>query len=192
MLLFVIEATIINNGRQILPENLVLGCICTAFTVIALTYSFADVSGAHCNPAVTFAAIVTQKTTIRKGIAYIAIQLLASTCSTFALTLVFPQPSSQNNQDTIFHYVIVDIYPGVKYSQAFCMEILLTFILVYVGFASAFDTGNFLFYIPVSCIVDTKNEIVLDSSGNTSKNEKKIGKNLTIYVCFTFYQTKVM
>ena len=42
----------VNNTRQETPENLVLGATATAFCSIALIYSFADVSGAHFNPAV--------------------------------------------------------------------------------------------------------------------------------------------
>lgn len=57
----------VNNGRQENPENLVLGAIVTAFSAVALIYSFADVSGANFNPAVTFATIVTGKVSIKKG-----------------------------------------------------------------------------------------------------------------------------
>ncbi len=67
LFLFIVEAVAINNGRQEIPENLVLGALSTAFCSIALIYSFADVSGAHFNPAVTFAVLVTGKTSIRKG-----------------------------------------------------------------------------------------------------------------------------
>jgi glycerol uptake facilitator-like aquaporin len=58
----------VNNGRQETPENLVLGALSTALCAVALIYSFADVSGAHFNPAVTFATIITGKTSVTKGI----------------------------------------------------------------------------------------------------------------------------
>ncbi|KAJ1556516.1 hypothetical protein HK405_002667, partial [Cladochytrium tenue] len=85
LFLFIVEATAVNNGRQENPENLVLGAIATGFCSIALIYSFADVSGAHFNPAVTFATIVTGKVSLRKGLAFIAIQLLAAILATAAL-----------------------------------------------------------------------------------------------------------
>ena len=58
LFLFIVMAATVNNGRQEVPENLVLGAIVTGFAAVALIYSFADVSGAHFNPAVTFATMV--------------------------------------------------------------------------------------------------------------------------------------
>ena len=66
--MFIVMATAVNNTRQESPENLVLGALSTALCAVALIYSFADVSGAHFNPAVTFATIVTGKVSIKKGI----------------------------------------------------------------------------------------------------------------------------
>lgn len=164
------EATVVNNGRQSQPENLVLGCISTAFCSIALIYSFADVSGAHFNPAVTFATMVTKKTSVRKGLAYWGIQLIASVFATLALMIVFPRPTEQDSKATIPEYVIVDIDHSAKYTHAFFMEIMLTFILVYVIFATAFDT------------VDTKNNIKIEEDGTRTAEAKKTGQLLTIYV----------
>ena len=197
LFMFVVEATVVNNGRQAQPENLVLGCISTAFVAVALIYSFADVSGAHFNPAVTFATVVTGKTSIRKGMkwyefqfnfnlgfAYIGIQLIASIFATLALMIVFPRPTAADAHSSIPQYVIVDIDSSAKYGHAFAMEIILTFILVYVIFATAFDTGNLLFSISISWIVDTKNDVKVATDGTTSSKEKTSGQYLTIYVCF--------
>ncbi len=59
-------------------ESLVVGALTTGFASVALIYSFADVSGAHFNPAVTFATIVTGKTTVAKGMFTIVICFHAS------------------------------------------------------------------------------------------------------------------
>lgn len=92
LFLFIVEAVAINNGRQENPESLVLGALATAFCSVALIYSFADVSGAHFNPAVTFATIVTGKVSLRKGLGYIGVQLFASILATVHLMIVFPKP----------------------------------------------------------------------------------------------------
>ncbi|KAJ3412180.1 hypothetical protein HDV05_001155 [Chytridiales sp. JEL 0842] len=166
LFMFTVEATGVNNGRQENPENLVLAAISTAFCSIALIYSFADVSGAHFNPAVTVATIVTGKVSLRKGLAFIAIQLFASVMATLFLMVVFP-PSAGAGLKSIAHAVVVDIDSSAQLVNAFFMELILTFVLVYVIFATAFDT------------VDTSNSVKVEA-GKKSK-DSEAGKNLTIY-----------
>lgn len=48
-------------------QGLIVSAIGTAFCSIALIYSFADVSGAHFNCAVTFATVITGKTSWQKS-----------------------------------------------------------------------------------------------------------------------------
>ena len=76
--------------------NPVVGALCVGFSSVALIYSFADVSGANFNPAVTFATIVTRKTTPLKGLCYIAAQLTGATLACFLLWIIFPSVKGQN------------------------------------------------------------------------------------------------
>ncbi|KND00014.1 uncharacterized protein SPPG_04360 [Spizellomyces punctatus DAOM BR117] len=172
LFLFIVEAVAVNNGRQEQPENLTLGAVATAFCSIALIYSFADVSGAHFNPAVTFATMVTGKVSLRKGLAFISIQLFASIFSVVALLIVFPGPHP--GYSSIPASVVVDIDSSAHLAQAFFMEVILTFILVYVIFATAFDT------------VDTSNEVKVKAKGAggsaaAQADDKSVGRYLTIY-----------
>jgi glycerol uptake facilitator-like aquaporin len=119
---------------------------------VGLIYSFAgsfyfidsylDVSGAHFNPAVTFAAMVVQKTSLRKGLLYIFVQLIASLVSTALLYGIFP------NMDP--KLLIIDYeknsHLAIQYHQAFLLETLSSFILSFVIFATAFETGIFSRY----------------------------------------------
>ncbi|KAI8908546.1 aquaporin-like protein, partial [Gorgonomyces haynaldii] len=162
LFMFVVMAISVNNGRQSTPENLVLGCLGTALVSVALIYSFADVSGAHFNPAVTFATMVTGKTSVRKGLGYIGIQLFATVFATLALMAVFPGVAGQSAA-AIPAYLTVDVNNEAHLAQAFFMELILTFILVYVIFATAFDT------------VDTK-ATKIHADGTVSG-----GQNMTIY-----------
>ncbi|KAI9340812.1 aquaporin-like protein [Obelidium mucronatum] len=166
LFLFIVEATAVNNGRQEVPENLVLGALSTALCAVALIYSFADVSGAHFNPAVTFATIVTGKVSLKKGLMFIGIQLIAAILSTSFLMVVFPRPHDGSFHD-IPSSVVLDIDPTAQLVNAFFMEVILTFVLVYVIFATAFDT------------VDTGNKVKVAGGGAAKDNEA--GKNLTIY-----------
>ncbi|KAJ3122367.1 hypothetical protein HK098_002920 [Nowakowskiella sp. JEL0407] len=178
LFMFIVEAVQVNNGRQENPENLVLSAVSVAFCSVALIYSFADVSGAHFNPAVTFATVVTGKTSIRKGMAYIGIQLFSSILATLLLLVVFPKQKDQTYL-SIPASVVVDLSADAKKVNAFFMEVVLTFILVYVIFATAFDT------------VDTSNTIApaVPAVGKDGKptgkgepvKDTSVGKYLTIY-----------
>ncbi|KAJ3083666.1 aquaporin-like protein [Rhizoclosmatium globosum] len=166
LFLFIVEATAVNNGRQEVPENLVLGALSTALCSVALIYSFADVSGAHFNPAVTFATIVTGKVSLKKGLMFIGIQLIASIIATAFLMVVFPRPHDGSFHD-IPSSVVLDMDATALVVNAFFMEVILTFVLVYVIFATAFDT------------VDTGNKVKVAGAAGQKNNEA--GKNLTIY-----------
>ncbi|KAI9140194.1 aquaporin-like protein [Paraphysoderma sedebokerense] len=163
LFIFIVCATHINHIRSREPEGMVLYAISTGFTAIALIYSFADVSGAHFNPAVTFATMVTGKTSWKKGAMYIAMQLFAAIFATVFVHLVFPRDP---NLPATLDFLVVDIAGGNP-GGAFFMEFILSFILVYVIFATAFDT------------VDTSNAVKVDA-GDLAK-DKSVGRNLTIY-----------
>jgi len=152
------------NLRRLGVDNPTSEAIAVAFNGVAVIYSFADISGAHFNPAVTFATIVTGKTTWKKGVAYICAQLLGSTFASFWFIVTFPDgvrqiadlalvPSSDINS---FHQVMT--------------EFTLTFILVYVIFSVAFDT------------VDS-NKVEVKQTGNSAGGGAKTvtAKALTIY-----------
>jgi glycerol uptake facilitator-like aquaporin len=67
LFIYIVCATSANFIRLNTVNNPVVGALSTGFASVALIYSFADVSGAHFNPAVTFATIVTRKTGLTKG-----------------------------------------------------------------------------------------------------------------------------
>jgi len=116
--------------------NPVVGALCVGFSSVALIYSFADVSGANFNPAVTFATIVTRKTTPLKGLCYIAAQLTGATLACFLLWIIFPSVKGTNPISLIALTQPEDVSIG----SMFLMEFILSYILIYVIFATAFDT----------------------------------------------------
>ncbi|KAI9148621.1 hypothetical protein H9P43_010102 [Blastocladiella emersonii ATCC 22665] len=175
LFLFIVCATHVNHIRSHTPDSLVLGAISTGFASIALIYSFADVSGAHFNPAVTFATMVTGKTSPAKGAMYIGIQLFAAMFATVFVRAVYPKdPSGASTMELLFVDVGSDSDPG----RAFVMEFILTFILVYVIFATAFDTVD---TAPVQVAATHFDEDGQPVENPAAARDANVGRNLTIY-----------
>lgn len=158
-------------------QGLIVSAIGTAFCSIALIYSFADVSGAHFNCAVTFATVITGKTSWQKSLAYLGIQITGSLGAMIMLSLCFSGDIA----------TMLTVAPDASASliNIFFMEFFQTFILVYVIFAVAFDTVDTK---PVHLDLE-ENEDALAKGDTASTNavatagqkQKSIGKNLTIY-----------
>eukprot|EP00026_Physarum_polycephalum_P011870 Phypoly_transcript_12117.p1 GENE.Phypoly_transcript_12117~~Phypoly_transcript_12117.p1 ORF type:complete len:300 (+),score=60.14 Phypoly_transcript_12117:89-988(+) len=163
LFIYIVCATAANFARLKTVNNPVVGALCTGFASVALIYSFADVSGAHFNPAVTFATIVTRKTGLTKGLMYIGAQLIGAVFSSLILLATFPENYEKGN---VAAQVAVVPAQDADIGNAFLTELILTFILVYVIFAVAFDT------------VDSKNVQVVNTPEG---KQKKGGNSLTIY-----------
>jgi len=163
LFIYIVCATSANFIRLNTFNNPVVGALSTGFASVALIYSFADVSGAHFNPAVTFATIVTRKTGLTKGLMYMGAQLIGAVFSSLILLATFPDPFEKGN---VAAQVAVVPASDANIGNAFLTELILTFILVYVIFAVAFDT------------VDSKNVQVVNTPGG---KQTKGGNSLTIY-----------
>ena len=103
------------------------------FVIVALIYSFAHVSGAHFNPAVTIAFWTMGEYNRKNVIPYISAQvfgaILASICLYFLLNENFNSVSEVS--------YLGSTLPRGSESQAFGFEFILTFILMIVICSSA-------------------------------------------------------
>jgi aquaporin NIP len=89
--------------------------------VLAMIYTFGDVSGAHLNPAVTTAFAVAGRFPRTSVPGYIAAQLLGAFSASGLLRFLFPQ-----------HETLGATLPAGPASQSFILEVVLTFILMLV------------------------------------------------------------
>lgn len=100
--------------------------------ILLLVAAFGRISGAHINPAVSFALMVTGKTGIAKGIAYIVFQCIGAAAASLLLMSIVPDAVEgglgANSLDN-----------GISTSGAFILEAVLTFFLVWVIFSVAVD-----------------------------------------------------
>lgn len=89
--------------------------------VLAMIYSFGDVSGAHFNPAVTIAFGFAKRMRMREAPGYIGAQIAGAMAASGVLRLLFPQ--SETLGATL---------PAGTAAQSFVLELLLTFFLMMV------------------------------------------------------------
>lgn len=98
-------------------------------------YIFGHVSGAHVNPAVTFALWVTKKIRTIDGIAYIIAQLAGAILAALAAKTIY-------GDMMIFKLGTPELGPTVTTVTGIITEALLTFFLVWTIFAVAIDRRN--------------------------------------------------
>lgn len=89
--------------------------------VLAMIYTFGDVSGAHLNPAVTVAFAVARRFPWREVGGYVTAQLAGAFAASGVLRVLFPE--NQNLGATL---------PAGSNAQSFILEVVLTFLLMLV------------------------------------------------------------
>ncbi len=91
------------------------------FVIIALIYSFGDISGAHFNPAVSIAFAVDNRFTWKEVPAFLIAQLAGALSASFVLHYLFPDNET-----------LAITQPSGTATQSFILELLMTFILMLV------------------------------------------------------------
>lgn len=89
--------------------------------IIALIYAFGDISGTHLNPVVTVAFAVDKRFEWKEVPAYLGSQFTGALTGSLALHLLFPDDTRLGVTQ-----------PSGSESQAFIMELIMTFILMIV------------------------------------------------------------
>lgn len=89
--------------------------------VLAMIYTFGEISGAHLNPAVSIGFAVSKRFPISNVPSYVASQTMGAICASALLRILFP--GSKNLGATL---------PSGNESQSFILEFVLTFILMLV------------------------------------------------------------
>ncbi|TYK06018.1 putative aquaporin NIP5-1 [Cucumis melo var. makuwa] len=110
-------------------ETLIGNAACAGLAVMIVILSTGHISGAHLNPSLTIAFAALRHFPWVQVPAYIAAQVSASICASFALKGVFHPFMSGG--------VTV---PSVSTGQAFALEFIITFNLLFVVTAVATDT----------------------------------------------------
>lgn len=129
ILIFAATAGPIVNEKYANSETLIGNAACAGLAVMIVILSAGHISGAHLNPSLTIAFAALRHFPWVQVPAYIVAQVSASICASFALKGVFHPFMSGG--------VTV---PTVSNGQAFALEFLITFNLLFVVTAVATDT----------------------------------------------------
>ncbi|KAK7839868.1 putative aquaporin nip5-1 [Quercus suber] len=129
ILIFGATAGPIVNQKYNGAESLIGNAACAGLAVMVVILSTGHISGAHLNPSLTIAFAVLRHFPWVQVPAYIAAQVSASICASFALKGVFHPYMSGG--------VTV---PTISTGQAFALEFIITFNLLFVVTAVATDT----------------------------------------------------
>lgn len=124
------------------PSGVVQAALAHAFGLFVAVSISANISGGHVNPAVTFGAFVGGNITLLRGILYWIAQLLGSTVA--CLLLRFATGGLTTSA--------FSLSSGVSVWNAFVLEIVMTFGLVYTVYATALDPkkGNIGIIAPIA------------------------------------------
>ena len=87
--------------------------------VLAMIYTFGDISGAHINPAVTLGFVVAGRFPISRAPGYITAQLAGAFAASGCLRLLFPNSIT-----------LGETLPASSVAQSFGLELILTTILM--------------------------------------------------------------
>ncbi|KAF8033433.1 hypothetical protein BT93_D2135 [Corymbia citriodora subsp. variegata] len=129
ILIFAATAGPIVNQKYTNSETLIGNAACAGLAVMIIILSTGHISGAHLNPSLTIAFATLRHFPWTQVPAYIAAQVSASICASFALKGVFHPYMSGGVT-----------LPSVSDGQAFALEFLITFNLLFVVTAVATDT----------------------------------------------------
>jgi aquaporin NIP len=89
--------------------------------VLAMIYTFGDISGAHINPAVTVAFFAARRLPARTALFYVISQCAGAFAASFALRFLFPK-----------HPTLGATIPAGPAMQSFVLEMILTALLMLV------------------------------------------------------------
>lgn len=123
--------------------RLVAIALAHGLAICLLAYSVGHISGGHLNPAITIAAIINGKISWIRGNMYIAGQIAGGIVAALILMAVIPDVNEGN-------LGAHGLGEGVSVGMGFSVELIFTFLLSFVVFATAMDKRSHGVMAPVA------------------------------------------
>jgi MIP family channel proteins len=105
--------------------------------IAVMVSAVGHISGGHFNPAITLAFLVTRRIAPVLALSYWFAQLLGAVWASLLLRWLFPHTARN-----LSHLGVPALANGISQWQGLVIEIVLTFFLVWVVFATAADPGG--------------------------------------------------
>ena len=132
--------TFIGAGAIMTGADLVGIALAHGLVIAVMVSAVGHISGGHFNPAVTFGFLITRRITVSLAIVYWVAQLLGALIG--ALLLLWIYPDRITDATNIGAPVLAE---EISVGAGFTVELILTFLLVWVVFATAADPrGSFV------------------------------------------------
>ena len=117
------------------PDTGLLGVAFAHGLAIAIMVSaLGHISGGHFNPAITLGFLVTRRIAPTLAVVYWIAQLAGGVLGAFALRATFPDTANLDSG--------VPVLTGIGSGAGIALEAIMTFLLVWVVFATAVDPGG--------------------------------------------------
>lgn len=128
----VMAAAAFGTGLSI--EGIIMISLGHGAAIGLMVYAFGHVSGAHINPAVTIAMLVTKRIGIKDAAGYIAFQIIGAIIAAFTLKTILPDLGAKVNYGTQGGPSELLNHSAMS---GFALELVFTFFLVTVIFMTA-------------------------------------------------------
>ncbi|WP_268541993.1 MIP/aquaporin family protein [Candidatus Nitrosotenuis cloacae] len=128
----VMAAAVFGTGLSI--EGIIMISLGHGAAIGLMVYAFGHVSGAHINPAVTIAMLVTRRIGVKDAAGYIAFQIIGAIIAAFTLKAILPDLGAKVNYGTQGG---PSELLGHSAMSGFALELVFTFFLVTVIFMTA-------------------------------------------------------
>ena len=155
-------------GEGIASADVILIGAANGLAIAVGIAAFYRVSGAHINPAVTIAAVVTGNACAARGVIYIVFQLAGAVAASAFVRTVSDVPYLGVHQVNAAH---------LSPAAGLGLEIVITYILVLVVFATAVDPRPNRLLIPIAIggIVAINNFVALPLTGASMNPARSFG-----------------
>ena len=115
-------------------SNLFIAAFANGLAVALAVTATMNIFGGHINPAVTIGALVTRRIKLIDAISYIVAQLIGAALAGAFLFALTPKKVAES-----VHYGSPSLDSSISIYQGIFLEMIMTFFLVYVIFATAKD-----------------------------------------------------